>query len=220
MARRPKRTYNQATGKWEVEKLWDHRDDDGFYWKDGVQVDSSGVPIYDAQGNEQGAETPGSPEATSTPGTVEVANPKKQSGDDWGMEDPLEGSDEPDFANFTQEDWKAYNAQIEAESDEGPPDIPGEVDSSGFSSDFTDSGQQTSTDQPLSMEEIIYDQTGPDAPPDEDVPGVKGWKKKLAAYNQSGKGKGNMAADGSSPKSGTLRRSVRKLSPSLITAKA
>ena len=55
MARRPKRTYNQATGKWEVEKLWDYRDDDGYYWKDGVQVDNSGRPIYDAQGNEQGA---------------------------------------------------------------------------------------------------------------------------------------------------------------------
>ena len=55
MARRPKRTYNEATGQWEVEKLWDHRDEQGFYWKDGVQVDSSGVPIYDAQGNEQGA---------------------------------------------------------------------------------------------------------------------------------------------------------------------
>ena len=55
MAKRPKRTYNQATGQWETEKLWDHQDDQGFYWKDGVQVDSSGRPIYDAQGNEQGA---------------------------------------------------------------------------------------------------------------------------------------------------------------------
>ena len=82
MARRPKRTYNQATGKWEVEKLWDHRDDDGFYWKDGVQVDSSGRPIYDAQGNEQGAETPGSAEATSTPGTGVDGGPLPEVGDE------------------------------------------------------------------------------------------------------------------------------------------
>lgn len=69
MAVRPKRTYNQETGQWEVEKLWDTRDSDGLYWKDGVQVDSSGVPIYDAQGNEQGAEDPMSAEATSTEAT-------------------------------------------------------------------------------------------------------------------------------------------------------
>ena len=112
-----------------------------------------------------------------------------QSGDDWGMEDPLEGSDEPDFANFTEADWEAYNAQIQAESDEGPTEIPGEVDSSGFSSDFTDSGQQTETDQPLSMAEIIYDQTGPDAAPDADVPGVKGWREKLAGSQGGGYGK-------------------------------
>lgn len=82
MARRPKRTYNQATGQWEFEKLWDYRDDDGYYWKDGVQVDNSGRPIYDAQGNEQGAETPGSPEATSTPGTGVDGGPLPEMGDE------------------------------------------------------------------------------------------------------------------------------------------
>jgi hypothetical protein len=73
---RPKRTYNETTGKWEVQKLWDSQRD-GKYWKKGnadnnfmdIEVDSSGVPIYDAQGNEQGAETPGSATATSTQGT-------------------------------------------------------------------------------------------------------------------------------------------------------
>ena len=58
MARRPKRTYNEATGQWEVEKVWDFRDDQGFYWKDGVQVDSKGRPI---PVNEQGQNTDGAP---------------------------------------------------------------------------------------------------------------------------------------------------------------
>ena len=82
MAIRPKRTYNQETGEWEVGKLWDSRDDNGFYFKNGVQVDSSGRPIYDAQGNEQGAETPGSPGATSTPGTGVGGSPLPEMGDE------------------------------------------------------------------------------------------------------------------------------------------
>ena len=39
------------------------------------------------------------------------------------------------------------------------------------------------------MEEIIYDQTGPDAAPDSDVPGVKGWREKLAGSQGGGYGK-------------------------------
>ena len=83
MARRPKRTYNQATGQWEVEKLWDSQDDDGKYWKDGVEVDSSGRPIHDAQGNEQGAETPGSATATSTPGSILTTHEPSQAEKDY-----------------------------------------------------------------------------------------------------------------------------------------
>jgi len=45
MARRPKRTYNQETGKWEVERLWDSRDAQGRYWKDGVEVDQKGFAL-------------------------------------------------------------------------------------------------------------------------------------------------------------------------------
>jgi len=145
MARRPKRTYNQATGKWEVEKLWDHRDDDGFYWKDGVQVDSSGVPIYDAQGNEQGAETPGSAEATSTPGTG------------------LGGGELPEVGD-------------ESISQDDPRNL---VTVGSEIMSYTDA------------QKLKY-----------------------------GQGKGQQAADGSSAQSGNLRRGIRKLSPSLITAKA
>ena len=88
MAKRPKRTYNQQPGQWEVEKLWDSRDDQGRYWKDGIQVDSSGRPwqqiedemkeYYDAGG-----------EQTSTPGTGVGGGPVPEVGDETiEMDDP------------------------------------------------------------------------------------------------------------------------------------
>jgi|19_taG_2_1085344.scaffolds.fasta_scaffold25112_2 hypothetical protein len=69
---------------------------------------------------------------------------KKQSGNDWGMGDPLEGSgsDIMDMDPNSPEFAAAMAAEMEA----GPTEIPGETDSSGFSSDYTDSGQQTTTD--------------------------------------------------------------------------
>ena len=146
-----------------------------------------------------------------------------QSGDDWGMEDlddyfgndPMNmDPDSPEFAAWLAQHESEINtpnpggASTSNYQNEEPPKIPGEVDSQGWSSDFTDSGIQTETDQPMSMEEIIYDQTGPDAPPDEDVPGVKGWKKKLAAYNQRGKGKGQFASGKSTAMNPVLRRGI------------
>jgi len=62
MARRPNRTYNEETGEWEVEKLWDSQDDQGRYWKDGLQVDRYGEP-WKPMTDEQAAAN------TSTPGT-------------------------------------------------------------------------------------------------------------------------------------------------------
>ena len=69
---------------------------------------------------------------------------KKQSGNDWGMEDPLEGSgsDIMDMDPNSPE----FAVAVQADTDAGPPTLPGEVDESGWSSDFTDSGQQTSSD--------------------------------------------------------------------------
>tara|TARA_B100000809_G_scaffold230028_1_gene244075 strand:+ start:160 stop:615 length:456 start_codon:yes stop_codon:yes gene_type:complete len=131
---------------------------------------------------------------------------RKQSGDDWGM-----GDDDDMFGTSIMDmdpDSPEFAAAMAAETEAGPPVIPGEPDSSGFSPDFTDSGQQTATDQPLSMEEIIYDQTGPDAPPDDEVPGVKGWKNKLASYNQRGKGKGQFASGKSTAMNPVLRRGI------------
>ena len=139
---RPKRTYNQETGQWEVEKLWDTRDDDGLYWKDGVQVDSSGVPIYDAQGNEQGAETPGSAEATSTPGTGVGGGELPVVGDQT-----IEQDDPRNLVTVGSEIMSYSDAQTKA-------------------------------------------------------------------YGR----KGQQAADGSSTQSGNLRRNIRKLSPTLLTA--
>jgi len=44
MAKRPKRTYNQETGEWDVEQFYDSQDDQGRYWKDGIEVDRYGNP--------------------------------------------------------------------------------------------------------------------------------------------------------------------------------
>jgi hypothetical protein len=125
------------------------------------------------------------------------------------MEDPLEGSDDDPMLGMTDEeianfDWDGWMAGQTYEP------IPGEVDAQGWNSDFTDSGIQTETDQPMSMEEIIYDQTGPDAPLDEDVPGVKGWKKKLEVYNQRGKGKGQFSPGDTTAMNPVLRRGIEK----------
>tara|TARA_R110002020_G_scaffold4882_2_gene20986 strand:- start:468 stop:851 length:384 start_codon:yes stop_codon:yes gene_type:complete len=75
MAKRPKRTYNVTTGEWEVEKLWDSRDDQGRYFKDGVQVDSSGRP-WEPMTEEQAALN------TSTPGTGVGGGPLPEMGDE------------------------------------------------------------------------------------------------------------------------------------------
>ena len=105
-----------------------------------------------------------------------------QSGDDWGMgdDDDMFGTDimnmDPDSPEFAD--------AVQADTDKGPTTLPGEI-VNNWSTDFTDSGLQTETDQPLSMAEIIYDQTGPDA----DVPGVKGWREKLAGSQGGGYGK-------------------------------
>jgi hypothetical protein len=84
MAVRPKRTYNVATGQWEVQTLWDSRDDDGNYWKDGVQVDSSGRPWEEG---EPEAEVAGA-DGASTPGTGVGGGPlpevKHMGGDSYG----------------------------------------------------------------------------------------------------------------------------------------
>ena len=71
---------------------------------------------------------------------------QRQSGDDWGMDttyedwmnepDPMLGMTDEEIQNF---DWEAWAA-----SQTNDP-IPGEVDSSGFSPDFTDSGIQSGT---------------------------------------------------------------------------
>ena len=46
------------------------------------------------------------------------------------------------------------------------------------------------------------------------------WSASIEPDYSTGKGKGFQAAEGGVAKSGSLRRSIRKLSPSLITAKA
>ena len=73
---------------------------------------------------------------------------RTQSGDDWGMDtsyedwmnepDPTLGMTDEEMQNF---DWNAYMLE---QGD--PPKDPGEPDSSGFSTDFTDSGIQSSVD--------------------------------------------------------------------------
>ena len=80
MARRPKRTYNQETGQWEVEKLWDSRDDQGRYWKNGVQVDSSGRPWQETEDELKEYYASGG-EQTSTPGTGVDGGPLPEVGD-------------------------------------------------------------------------------------------------------------------------------------------
>ena len=67
-----------------------------------------------------------------------------QSGNDWGTEDLDDyfGTDIMDMDPNSPE----FAAAIQADTDAGPPTLPGEVDEQGWSSDFTDSGQQTSYD--------------------------------------------------------------------------
>ncbi len=67
-----------------------------------------------------------------------------QSGNDWGTEDLDDyfGTDIMDMDPNSPE----FAVAVQADTDAGPPTLPGEVDESGWSSDFTDSGQQTSSD--------------------------------------------------------------------------
>ena len=138
-----------------------------------------------------------------------ILTTRRQSGDDWGMgdDDDMFGTDIMNMDPDSQE----FRDAMAAEMGEEPPKIPGEVNNQGFSTDFTDSGEETETDQPLSLEEISYDLLGPDALPDKDVPGVTGWRQELSRRGGMG------AADGSAPKSGILRRDIRKKSKSLIS---
>ena len=74
-----------------------------------------------------------------------------QSGNDWGTEDLDDyfGTDIMDMDPNSPE----FAAAIQADTDAGPPTLPGEVDEQGWSSDFTDSGQQTSYDSEDTDEE-------------------------------------------------------------------
>ena len=80
---------------------------------------------------------------------------RKQSGDDWGMEDLDDyfGTNDPMNMDPDSPEFAAWLAQHEAEintpnpggasnsnyqPDKDPPKLPGEVDSQGWSSDFTD----------------------------------------------------------------------------------
>jgi len=80
MARRPKRTYNQETGEWEVEQFYDSRDDQGRYFKDGIEVDRYGDP-WVPMTEEQAAAN------TSTPGTGVGGGPVPAVGDQSISED-------------------------------------------------------------------------------------------------------------------------------------
>ena len=87
MARRPKRTYNQETGQWEVEQFYDSQDDQGRYWKDGIQVDSSGRPWQKTE--DEMIEHYETNENTSTPGTGVGGGPLPEVGDESiGTDDP------------------------------------------------------------------------------------------------------------------------------------
>ena len=162
MARRPKRTYNQATGKWEVEKLWDYRDDDGYYWKDGVQVDNSGRPIYDAQGNEQGAAPADENNVTLNPTdmTIDKYDPRNLITTDQGEIRPHPSQAEEDYyaALDAGEDPKITQAHL----DEIAPGA-GQM----YVSDFYDEGPRRQSFQPGSepttqagsMRRIIQDKS-------------------------------------------------------------
>ena len=80
-----------------------------------------------------------------------ILTTRRQSGDDWGMEDDddMFGTDIMNMDPHSPEFAAAMAAQMGSEYQ----NIPGETDSSGFSSDFTDSGIQTLTDPEDTEEE-------------------------------------------------------------------
>ena len=128
-----------------------------------------------------------------------------QSGDDWGTEDDddMFGTDIMNMDPNSPE----FAAAVQADTDAGPPKIPGGLDENNWSSDFTDSGQQTS-----------YDPEDTDDG-DEDAEIRVGGGIGIAAPGVN-MGIRQLQDEGSKVSSGNLRRNIRKLSPSLISAKA
>ena len=128
-----------------------------------------------------------------------------QSGNDWGTEDLDEyfGTDIMDMDPNSPE----FAAAVQADIDAGPPTLPGEIDESGWSSDFTDSGEQTSYDPEDTDEE------------EGDAEIKVGGGRSIAAPGVN-MGIRQLQDEGSKVSSGNLRRNIRKLSPSLISARA
>jgi len=118
---------------------------------------------------------------------------RTQSGDDWGMDtsyedwmnepDPMLGMTDEEIENF---DWEAWQ-----ESQGDPPKDPGEPDSSGWSSDFTDSGIQSDTD-----------------PEDAEI---DAYEKSLITKKRS-MGASNIPLGGGGTATGSTRRKVEKKS--------
>ena len=128
-----------------------------------------------------------------------------QSGNDWGTEDLDDyfGTDIMNMDPLSPE----FAAAVQADTDAGPPTLPGDIDEQGWSSDFTDSGQQTS-----------YDPEDTDDG-DEDAEITVGGGMDIAAPGVN-MGKRQVQDEGSKVSSGNLRRNIRKLAPSLISRRA
>ena len=86
-----------------------------------------------------------------------ILTTRRQSGDDWGMgdDDDMFGTDIMNMDPHSPEFAAAMAAQMGSDYQ----NIPGETDSSGFSSDFTDSGIQTTYD-PEDTEEEETEEAG------------------------------------------------------------
>jgi len=78
---------------------------------------------------------------------------RKQSGDDWGMED-MDDYFGTDISNMDP-DSPEFAAAMAAQMGSEYQQLPGEVDNQGFSSDFTDSGIQTLTDPEDKAEDMF-----------------------------------------------------------------
>ena len=76
---------------------------------------------------------------------------RKQSGEDWGMED-LDDYFGTDISNMDPHSQEFADAMAE-EAGQDPPKLPEETDDPNFSSDFTDSGVQTEVDLEDTLEE-------------------------------------------------------------------
>jgi len=109
-------------------------------YRDGVEIDRDGNPVHQEEAPTELA--PDHPDYV--PGETAVPSVEReaatstiltegQSGDDWGTEDMDDyfGGEPPDD-----------------DTDNEPPKLPEETSDPNFSSDYTDSGQQTITDQP------------------------------------------------------------------------